>query len=131
VFGGQERVMQEKAGQATDLHCSFCKKDREQVRKLIGGPGVHICDECVAVCVDIIEDADRPAVSDLESHRDPSRSPRWSGGGNAVTCAFCRMPFLMEEALLIEGKGVLCRPCVSQIQALSTEGAFSEGGTGS
>ena len=32
------------------LVCTFCKKDRHTVKKLIAGPGVYICDECVALC---------------------------------------------------------------------------------
>ena len=46
-----------------DFHCSFCGKRRREVRKLISGPRVFICDECVALCNDIIakeEAADRP-----------------------------------------------------------------------
>ena len=38
------------------LRCSFCNKTQDQVRKLIAGPGAYICDECVAICSDIIED---------------------------------------------------------------------------
>jgi ATP-dependent Clp protease ATP-binding subunit ClpX len=34
--------------------CSFCGKRRERVKKLIAGPGVYICDECVVLCVEII-----------------------------------------------------------------------------
>ncbi len=37
-----------------DFHCSFCGKRRREVRKLISGPRVFICDECVALCNDII-----------------------------------------------------------------------------
>ncbi|HJX66055.1 MAG TPA: ATP-dependent Clp protease ATP-binding subunit ClpX [Polyangia bacterium] len=46
-----------------DFHCSFCQKRRREVRKLISGPRVFICDECVGLCNDIIakeEAADRP-----------------------------------------------------------------------
>ena len=46
-----------------DFHCSFCQKRRREVRKLISGPRVFICDECVALCNDIIakeEAAERP-----------------------------------------------------------------------
>lgn len=47
------------------LRCSFCNKTQEQVRKLIAGTDVYICDECVEVCAEIIEDEfeelDRPA----------------------------------------------------------------------
>lgn len=38
------------------LRCSFCNKTQEQVRKLIAGTDVYICDECVEVCAEIIED---------------------------------------------------------------------------
>ena len=38
------------------IRCSFCNKTQDQVEKLIAGPGVFICDECVALCQDIIEE---------------------------------------------------------------------------
>ena len=38
------------------LKCSFCGKSQRQVRKLIAGPGVYICDECIELCNDIVED---------------------------------------------------------------------------
>ena len=41
----------------SDIRCSFCNKTQDQVRKLIAGPsGVYICDECVEICTDIIEE---------------------------------------------------------------------------
>jgi ATP-dependent Clp protease ATP-binding subunit ClpX len=45
-----------KGGDAEVLRCSFCNKDQNDVRKLIAGPTVFICDECVDVCNDIIAD---------------------------------------------------------------------------
>ncbi len=45
-----------------DIRCSFCGKSQDQVRKLIAGPsGTYICDECVAICTDIIEEDDEDA----------------------------------------------------------------------
>ena len=39
------------------IRCSFCNKTEDQVRKLIAGPGgVYICDECIDVCSEILED---------------------------------------------------------------------------
>ena len=38
------------------LRCSFCNKSQEQVRKLIAGPNVYICDECIDICAEIIQD---------------------------------------------------------------------------
>ena len=47
--------------------CSFCGKGQDQVARLIAGPGVHICDECVRLCVAILwEDVNLP-----ESSRQP------------------------------------------------------------
>ena len=40
----------------TILHCSFCGKSQKEVRKLIAGPSVYICDECVSLCNEIIAD---------------------------------------------------------------------------
>jgi ATP-dependent Clp protease ATP-binding subunit ClpX len=45
-----------KGGDSEVLRCSFCNKDQNDVRKLIAGPTVFICDECVDVCNDIIAD---------------------------------------------------------------------------
>lgn len=39
-----------------NLKCSFCGKSQEQVRKLIAGPGVYICDECIELCNEILEE---------------------------------------------------------------------------
>ena len=36
------------------LHCSFCGKSQREVKKLIAGPNVYICDECIQLCNDII-----------------------------------------------------------------------------
>ena len=38
------------------LYCSFCGKSQHEVRNLIGGPRVFICDECVELCMDIIRE---------------------------------------------------------------------------
>ena len=40
----------------SQLKCSLCGKLQEQVRKLVAGPGVYICDECIELCNEIIEE---------------------------------------------------------------------------
>ena len=47
--------------------CSFCGKDQDQVKKLIAGPSVYICDECISLCNDILnsEPEDGPELADL------------------------------------------------------------------
>ena len=52
------------------LRCSFCNKSQNDVRKLIAGPTVFICDECVRVCNDIIDD-DQGIDSDAKPHPLP------------------------------------------------------------
>lgn len=58
------------------LKCSFCGKSQEQVRKLIAGPGVYICDECVELCNEILEEelvpANRPSPKPKADNR-PSK----------------------------------------------------------
>ena len=55
--------MVKKNGEGEILRCSFCNKDQNDVRKLIAGPTVFICDECVEVCNDIIADDNRESRS--------------------------------------------------------------------
>ncbi|MBL0849185.1 MAG: ATP-dependent Clp protease ATP-binding subunit ClpX [Candidatus Liberibacter ctenarytainae] len=45
------------------LYCSFCGKSQHEVRKLIAGPTVFICDECVELCMDIIREENKSSVS--------------------------------------------------------------------
>lgn len=45
-----------KNSDSKNIKCSFCGKSEEQVRRLVAGPGVYICDECVELCFDIIDD---------------------------------------------------------------------------
>ncbi|HUH08508.1 MAG TPA: ATP-dependent Clp protease ATP-binding subunit ClpX [Egibacteraceae bacterium] len=55
-----------KFGESGDLlKCSFCGKSQKQVKKLIAGPGVYICDECIDLCNEIIEEefADTPELT--------------------------------------------------------------------
>jgi len=48
--------MSKKPEHEMDVKCSFCGKTHEQVKRLIAGPGVYICDECVELCTDIIDE---------------------------------------------------------------------------
>jgi ATP-dependent Clp protease ATP-binding subunit ClpX len=50
-----------------ELRCSFCTKSQKDVRKLIAGPTVYICDECVDICLDILAEEREPEEGTLES----------------------------------------------------------------
>ena len=57
----------------SSLRCSFCSKSQSEVRKLIAGPNVYICDECVEICTDIIaEERDLDERGDLIELPKPS-----------------------------------------------------------
>ena len=62
------------------LKCSFCGKSQEQVRKLIAGPGVYICDECVELCNEILDEELLEAPPSGASSRDSESSKRRSQG---------------------------------------------------
>ena len=54
------------------LYCSFCGKSQHEVRKLIAGPSVFVCDECVELCNDII----REEVQEKSTRLTGSKLPR-------------------------------------------------------
>jgi ATP-dependent Clp protease ATP-binding subunit ClpX len=67
------------------LKCSFCGKSQEQVRKLIAGPGVYICDECVDLCNEILDEElfDSSATAPQPvPRREPSAEKRKSRSSN-------------------------------------------------
>ena len=54
------------------LLCSFCGKSQRQVKKLIAGPGVYICDECIDLCNEIIdEELTAPPTFDIDNLPKP------------------------------------------------------------
>jgi hypothetical protein len=87
-----------------DIHCSFCNKSCRMVLKMIAGPKVQICNECVDICLGIL--------SEDRKDEAPAREPMI-----IVWCALCRLPIDPEPALLIEGRGPLCPQCVAEIEA--------------
>lgn len=60
-----------KDGSGKLLYCSFCGKSQHEVRKLIAGPSVYICDECVDLCNDII----REEIKEVAPHRERNSLP--------------------------------------------------------
>jgi len=50
------------------LYCSFCGKSQNEVKKLIAGPSVFVCDECVELCNDIIREETQDVVAETEAH---------------------------------------------------------------
>jgi ATP-dependent Clp protease ATP-binding subunit ClpX len=78
------------------LYCSFCGKSQREVRKLIAGPTVFICDECVELCRDIIGDEYK---SSLTKSRDGIPTPRTSAKSSTTTSSVRAMPRRCSRSL--------------------------------
>ena len=114
-----------------DLRCSFCNKDQADVSKLVAGPSVFICGECIQMCVDIINDDARARTGRDEAPERQEPCARYgrtsepqAGAGPSVEvlawhvrCPLCEITVPAEGAIPIAGRGALCRPCVVTIQA--------------
>jgi hypothetical protein len=61
--GGSEMSKIGGSDSKNSLYCSFCGKSQHQVRKLIAGPTVFICDECVELCMDIIGEENKSSLT--------------------------------------------------------------------
>lgn len=60
---GNKMAKEKETDAKNTLYCSFCGKSQHEVRKLIAGPTVFICDECVELCMDIIREEEKTALS--------------------------------------------------------------------
>ena len=71
--------MTDKTDNNEVLHCSFCGKSQNEVKKLIAGRGVYICDECIEVCINIVADemaeekAEKGEITSAENLLTPSK----------------------------------------------------------
>src|SRR5471032_2443460 len=70
---GEELAMSKTSDSKNTLYCSFCGKSQHEVRKLIAGPTVFICDECVELCMDIIREESKTT---LVKSKDGVPSPK-------------------------------------------------------
>jgi ClpX C4-type zinc finger len=100
------------------LRCSFCGKKQDEVRKLIAGPKVYICNECIVLCGDILSEEwteDKPSAG-LES----SGSNAWPGRSPATPsacCTLCGFRSPPEHLTVVPDRGLICDACVDAIRA--------------
>jgi hypothetical protein len=101
--------------------CSFCNSSQKQVRYLVAGPTVYICDNCVRICVDIIAGGGRAEHAKAGPGGLPG--PRWS---SELRCTLCGMPVTRQEAVVVENLALLCQNCTSAVQAAAEQTAANE-----
>lgn len=58
--------MSKKGDEGDNLFCSFCGKNQKEVKKLIAGPAVYICDECIQLCGEIVEEEGQKGTGEFE-----------------------------------------------------------------
>jgi hypothetical protein len=96
-----------------ELRCSFCKKS--EVRKLIAGPSVFICDECVDVCQDIIANDNRLQATD--EVEPPLQRTEGAPNGPSVRCTLCGTVAPYKDVIPIQRRGVMCLGCAGEVEA--------------
>ena len=92
------------------LKCSFCGKSQEQVRKLIAGPGVYICDECIDLCNEILDEELIDAQGGARQGSEPTRK----NGSNQTRKTSKPAPTLASIPKPQEIKGFLDQQVVGQ-----------------
>src|SRR5438105_6712129 len=99
-----------------NLSCSFCGKGQREVRKLIAGPTVYICDECIKLCNDIIAEE-----SEREENRSAVASPKDGHDHGDLSCSFCGKGY-GEVRKLIAGPTVyICDECIELCNGIIAE----------
>ncbi|MEB3261928.1 MAG: ATP-dependent protease ATP-binding subunit ClpX [Cyanobacteriota bacterium] len=96
------------------LKCSFCGKSQEQVRKLIAGPGVYICDECIDLCNEILDE------ELVEGHSGSRTAPEPARGKTPLKKPSKPVPTLAEIPRPLAIKAFLDRQVVGQEEAKKT-----------
>ena len=120
-----EETLKKAYGEAWDRHipafsdeergpsCSFCGKAKSEVGKLIAGPSVHICDECVKLCDDILAGEEGTPV---EPRREARAAPAESVEDRL--CGICMEPRETEELIFLPHAAYMCAGCLEDIQAV-------------
>jgi hypothetical protein len=98
------------------LRCSFCGKSQRDVAKLVAGPAVQICNECVEICTDIL---DQDIILEPGARAGPSEVSSVTEAKSAlmpVRCALCATLSPIEHSVPFPDRGWLCLPCVDVVR---------------
>jgi ATP-dependent protease Clp ATPase subunit len=105
--------MKPRERQTEVMRCSFCHKAQAEVRKLVAGPAVFICNECVEVCVTIMRDEHSKPPLPLW----PPSSDSSARSSLVVRCRLCELEVPADDALVIADRGFLCAGCCGDVEA--------------
>jgi hypothetical protein len=111
AFGDQwESQVPQFADENKSLTCSFCGKHQDEVRKLIAGHSVHICNECVHLCDEIL----------TKEQIDEAPAPGKSSAKSATErlCGICMEPRETDELIFLPHAAYMCAGCLEELQAI-------------
>jgi ClpX C4-type zinc finger len=123
--GGSRRWLRRREGEQPPIHlaCTFCGRSQVQVKKLIAGPSVYICDRCVALTRRVISSGE-PAITEVgEVNAVPEQAPRGR-------CSFCgkyrpQVPGMASIPVEAPGKANafagVCTECLDLCDEIITE----------
>lgn len=96
-----------------DAGCSFCGKGANEVRKLIAGLAVHICDECIKLCSGIV-------AEESEAAKDPGARKKKSGSESKQDrlCGICMEARETDELIFLPHAAYMCAGCLEDLQAV-------------
>jgi len=109
-----EETLKRAMGEKWDAHvprfeedaetsCSFCGKKQSEARKLIAGPSVHICDECVDLCKNIV-------LQEAEADQAETKS------GENRLCGICMEARESDELIFLPHAAYMCAGCLEDLQ---------------
>ncbi len=91
----------------TILRCSFCNKSQFEIQSLVTGGLGAICDQCIRVCADILDE--RASVSEA---KPAGQRIGWPG---EIYCSLCHAE-LEDDAIPVENRGLVCMACATGVQ---------------
>ena len=100
--------------------CSFCNRAARKVPKLIAGPTIFICSDCVAICQDILDE--NRILEPGSGVEEEKRNRELVETGQALLCPLCDRLTSLVEMVQVPQRGWICRPCLDAVQQVA---AFS------
>jgi ATP-dependent Clp protease ATP-binding subunit ClpX len=88
------------------MHCSFCVKSQDEVEKLIAGPGVYICDNCVRLCNEILTDVSKRPNPEIASWAAKTDDEILAGLPKIATVSAQTDASIQSLVDLLRGRGV-------------------------
>ena len=98
-----------------ELRCSFCGHYQSQVKKLIAGPGVYICDECTELCEEIIEEELGRVGKDTAEHTHAEPGQQTPKPGE-LRCSFCGHYQSQVKKLVAGPEVYVCDECIDSVE---------------